>query len=712
MSFRKIISSILFLIVFCFSQVNAQWEWLNPFAGGDGIRGLAFANRDVGWILSQYSIRKSTDGGQTWFVQKINCVKPDDYFSMNTIFCVDSMNIYIGGSCIIRSTDGGKNWVKCFSDNELSYFVALSFTDKNNGFGFARWGKIVGTTDGGNSWSTLITQQENPNLILDGTFIDPLTGWVVGYNLLKGTFDGGYTWFDANIRCPLNAVFFLDKNTGWAGGDFLLKTTNGGKNWTGEVDKYYRIQKLYFLDEKNGWCISNTKLMKTTDGGDTWIVTRQFPDNYYYFTSLFFVDKDKGFISNQMFGRESEKYSSLALSITTDAGDTWKDTPYGNIMTLNSVQVVNKNIIWACGEGGAIIKSTDFGSSFIRQKSGMQENLNSFFATDSLNSYAVGNKGVILKTSDGGESWMTQTSNTSYSLYSVSFANSNYGWAVGNGGTILKTSNRGNNWIVQNSSYRNTLRSVFFTDSLHGYACGEGGLLISTSDGGTVWTQYPTNIYSSLQSIFFINKDVGWAAGVNFTIFKTTNGGQNWFSVASVGYTITKISFFDRDNGWCLINTGGDAYLYKSTDGGINWKNFPIDPKELIYSLPGLSLIDSVSGVVCGAYGCIGKFNSTFSPPLQVKEKASFVSALNLNQNYPNPFNPTTIIKYTIPNESKVNLTVYNNLGQKIKELVNEIKPAGAYEVILDGNGLPSGIYFYQLTAGRFSQTKKLVLLK
>ncbi len=83
-----------------------------------------------------------------------------------------------------------------------------------------------------------------------------------------------------------------------------------------------------------------------------------------------------------------------------------------------------------------------------------------------------------------------------------------------------------------------------------------------------------------------------------------------------------------------------------------------------------------------------------------------------LYANYPNPFNPTTKIKYQLPELSNVKLTVYDVLGREIKTLVNAEKPAGSYEVEFDGNGLPSGVYFYRIESTKFSDTKKFVLLK
>jgi len=83
-----------------------------------------------------------------------------------------------------------------------------------------------------------------------------------------------------------------------------------------------------------------------------------------------------------------------------------------------------------------------------------------------------------------------------------------------------------------------------------------------------------------------------------------------------------------------------------------------------------------------------------------------------LSQNYPNPFNPSTVISYQLPTSNNVSLKVYNAIGNEVATLVNERKEAGRYSVKLEASTLPSGIYFYHLHAGRFTETKKLILLK
>ena len=103
-------------------------------------------------------------------------------------------------------------------------------------------------------------------------------------------------------------------------------------------------------------------------------------------------------------------------------------------------------------------------------------------------------------------------------------------------------------------------------------------------------------------------------------------------------------------------------------------------------------------------------------------EVAILPAEFNLFQNYPNPFNPSTIISFTLPELTKVVLKVYDVLGAEITELINDIKSPGRYEVEFSVKGgsafggnaytLPSGIYFYTLQAGKFTDSKKMVILK
>jgi hypothetical protein len=98
-------------------------------------------------------------------------------------------------------------------------------------------------------------------------------------------------------------------------------------------------------------------------------------------------------------------------------------------------------------------------------------------------------------------------------------------------------------------------------------------------------------------------------------------------------------------------------------------------------------------------------------------EPHPLVQVFKLFQNFPNPFNPTTTISYQLPASNDVELTIYNLLGQQVRSLVKERKPAGFYEVEWDGRdetgkNASSGIYFYRLQAGKYVRTRRLLLIK
>lgn len=95
-----------------------------------------------------------------------------------------------------------------------------------------------------------------------------------------------------------------------------------------------------------------------------------------------------------------------------------------------------------------------------------------------------------------------------------------------------------------------------------------------------------------------------------------------------------------------------------------------------------------------------------------IHEEELNLSAFSLNQNYPNPFNPSTIISYQLPVSSKVQLTVFDNLGRKIATLVDTQQQAGTHSVTFDGSAFASGIYYYELQSGETIQRKSMMLIK
>ncbi|MDD8018532.1 MAG: T9SS type A sorting domain-containing protein [Bacteroidota bacterium] len=107
-----------------------------------------------------------------------------------------------------------------------------------------------------------------------------------------------------------------------------------------------------------------------------------------------------------------------------------------------------------------------------------------------------------------------------------------------------------------------------------------------------------------------------------------------------------------------------------------------------------------------------GGFQSGCNPSSVEDEIRTLPSEYILLQNYPNPFNISTVIKFQIPKPEYVALKVFDLLGREVRTLISEKKIEGTYKIPIDGSNLTSGLYFYQMRAGNFTTTKKMILLK
>lgn len=137
----------------------------------------------------------------------------------------------------------------------------------------------------------------------------------------------------------------------------------------------------------------------------------------------------------------------------------------------------------------------------------------------------------------------------------------------------------------------------------------------------------------------------------------------------------------------------------------------------LLSNSTGVYEIDDTTGalirtLVSGlGFGCF----SVFDPDMVTGYNGTQIETpdgYRLYENYPNPFNPSTVIKFSLPGAGKIKLTVYNALGREVQVLFNGIKQAGTHEITFDADNLPSGVYFYRLSAGNFTDTKKMVLVR
>ncbi len=113
-----------------------------------------------------------------------------------------------------------------------------------------------------------------------------------------------------------------------------------------------------------------------------------------------------------------------------------------------------------------------------------------------------------------------------------------------------------------------------------------------------------------------------------------------------------------------------------------------------------------------GSY--IGEIGFWYQPGwiLTGVEESDFPKSFSLGQNYPNPFNPVTTFAFSLPTESDVSIKLYDVTGRVVRTLIDEEMEPGFHQTVLHATGLPSGVYFARMVAGRFSETRKITLLK
>jgi len=403
-------------------------------------------------------------------------------------------------------------------------------------------------------------------------------------------------------------------------------------------------------------------------------------------------------------------FQSLALS-------QWIQLNSGTTDYLYSIDFINHDTGFVAGDYGIILKTTDAGSSWNQNYSDSTIIFYDIkFANERIGfvvGYSTSSSG-ILKTTNGGSDWFELDFGTHYAPFTIFCVDSNV-VHVGGYRYLAKTIDGGLTWGFQDIG-NTEVNSIFFLNYNIGFAALSGSIY-KTSNGGVTWYHQKTCGYS-LSSIYFINDNIGFAIGGSITVLphsnaglgkRTTNGGSTWEDINPLNHYVESIVFITPYLGYCC---GYDMDISKTTNGGVSWQSDDIPGIDIVGILESIETTinsDETADVYAvGVKGIILKKSGISS----VQPDGTNIRTFLLSQNFPNPFNPSTKIEYQVPEMSSVSIKIYDLLGKEIKTLINEEKPAGNYEVEFDGTGLPSGIYFYQLKAGGYVETKKMVLLR
>jgi len=471
----------------------------------------------------------------------------------------------------------------------------------------------------------------------------------------------------------------------------IYKTTTGGGSWvsvpTNGIPANAGLYCVFAVDANTAYVgdgTGNAAVFKTTNGGTNWTVLYNTSGATSFFNGIVFSRTNPNYGIAQcdpLLGPGNPYY----LQKTTNGGTSWTlINPPGNAGVMSSQHspfLVDNNFFgFGTDNNGIVTLTTNGGTTWnsysIAGRSGFVSAIS--FASDKLNGMAAVNNSGLSKTTNGGVNW------TSVNVAGIEGAflpfvywipNTNVVYASSSGGGVKESTDGGVTWTSMTSSGHNDIRHMDFYingTSIYGYAIGSDGTTLSVNDNPLpVEMTYFTNTVKDNT----VNLQWQTAIEINnsgFQIERSTSDNNNWTTVSFVrGFgnksNPTSYQFTDKN-----LQKGIYKYRLKQVDYNSNYEYFNLNS------------------------------NVTIAAPKNY----------TISQNFPNPFNPVTNITYNLPVDGKVSIKVYDISGREISTLADGNMTAGYHTVSFDASNLPSGVYFYKISADNFKDTKKMTLIK
>ncbi|MBK8984264.1 MAG: T9SS type A sorting domain-containing protein [Ignavibacteria bacterium] len=284
---------------------------------------------------------------------------------------------------------------------------------------------------------------------------------------------------------------------------------------------------------------------------------------------------------------------------------------------------------------------------------------------------------------------------------------------------VVKLDSSGNRIWTKN--FINRIPLSITTDRISNIFIGSnGGILKLNSFGDLIWFQssLPSD-YTGTDSVGNLMCSGSISGLSNYISQIDPSGNILWTTQLQNGYYIKDACFGDNGKTYIAARVSGTNGYYTfvyDDEGSLFWSNSFIDPNDTSF-IPNKILTDNNENIYISGTG----YGITIGSSIQLVKYSILTSNSDINinpekfslsQNYPNPFNPKTVISYELRVTSFAKLKVYDVLGNEVASLVYDKQNAGYYSVEFDGRGFASGVYFYKLEAGEFSETKRMVLLK
>ena len=706
-----------------YRSTNNGDTWAASNSGITDIRLHSITTNSEGHIfVGSYhqKVFRSTDDGVSW-----STIYTGSGCCTITALVVDTIgNIYIGtgGSGVLRSTNNGIDWYPLDVGIGFScYIEALVLDSLGNIYLGEGYLGVRKSTDNGESWYALnsgLTDKKiremtlgHSGSILAGTFLGKIfkldygdTTWIscdAGLRAMEilsisarrngtlfagcdggGVFksiDNGTNWVQSNYGMPIPTILTLTSsmdNKIYTGtyGNYLFRSTDFGNLWH-QLNIGMGVSAYVFVLARTneGTLLIDTDVLafRSTNDGETWNAMGSGFGKFFCFIQINNGDVLAGTDNGRGVFR------------TTDQGLSWMSSytglPQSNALTLVTCNNAN---VFVGTQDYSVYRSTNYGSTWFPSSQGLNNLRVNVLAVDQQNNIYAGTANGVFFSSDYGDFWI-QTSLNNLSITALITVSPGRVFAGTNSG-VYESTNFGVNWTLLNDGLMNINIKSFTLDSL--------GTLYAGTDEGVYKSRYSIipvelNSFTSVQN--YSNIILSWitATEINNSGFEIIRKAQN-------------------DNEWNIIGfvpgfgTTTEPKSYSFTDEDVTTGIYKYHLKQIDY-------------------------NGTFTYSSELEVEVDFTpKEFVLYQNYPNPFNPSTVIKYEIPSvtlrqaqsDIMVKLIVYDVLGSEVAILVNEEKQPGVYEIEFNKSSInhhpSSGIYFYQLKAGSFLETKRMVFLK